>query len=69
LSIFQSNPSEIEHTEDLDDGATVLRSLLRVNIYLSKSSGTHLNEFFMGLFIDYNFKEHLAVEYVRMINF
>lgn len=40
-----------------------------MNIYLSKSSGTHLNEFFMGLFIDYNFKEHLAVEYVRMINF
>lgn len=69
LTKHQSNPSQIEHSQDLDEGATVLRSLLRVNIHLNKICQSRLNECFMGLFIDYNFKEHLSTEFVRMINF
>jgi hypothetical protein len=48
---------------------TVLSSLLRVNIKLSLKTQSLLNEFFMFMFVDYQFKHHLAVEFVRMVNY
>ena len=48
---------------------TVLRSLLRVNVKMSIKTQNLFNEFCMLMFIDYKFKQHLAIEFVRMVNY
>lgn len=63
-AVSEETPSSM-----LGCGCTVLRSLLRVNILLSLKTQNLINEFFMFMFVDYNFKDHLAIEFVRMVNF
>lgn len=48
---------------------TSLKALLRYVIWMDKSTQKDLTSFFMSLFVHEEFKTHLAIEYLRMINF
>lgn len=61
-----------EHPEDPKSqvcNCTVVKALMRYIIWMDSRTQKDLTKFLMGLFVHEEFKMHLAVEYLRLINF
>ena len=64
---FSGEHEELE--EPVECTSSVLRNLIRFSVFLELDAQKKLNEFLSSLFVDFDFKVHFAVEYLKMINY